>query len=421
VVAVLGAAACLLVHAAGARAECVEGSPSVGVVLRDCEEDGLRWAEVRADLVAADVGVRVSRPSERGRTADAWGEGTPGVVVAVQGGGFRFPSWAPTGLTVGDGEVWDRGEDDARSGVVAFDERGAALVAPPEQVVPAEDWMRQVVSGPTVLRDGTAISECDGRACEAAPRSAVGLSEDGRTLVLLAVEGWVEGSAGVDDPTLGEMIRAVGAFDAIRVGEGATSVLWAREGGFPVPSSDGAPRPTAAFLAVVDRASGVTARIRGVVQQAADPMAGLPDARVRVETIDRRLVVESGTMTDDGYFEHVVPAREYFVRASHPGYRTGCKYCPVPEGGEMWCSLFLSMGDGEAACHAPGFGVDGGPCPAGDPEADAGPPEPDAGTAPPDPDPPTGSCSAAGSGPGPHAASWLLASAVLVLLRRRSR
>ena len=418
---VLGALAALLpalAPAATAQAECTEAAPSVGVILRDCTEGGLRWAEVRADLVAADVGLRVSRPGERAQTVEDWAGSVAGAVVAVQGGPFSFPDYGAVGLTVGDGEPWSGGSDDARLGVLAFDERGAGLLAPAEQVVPAEDWMQSAVSGIPVLRDGTAL-ECAGQGCEPRPRTAVGLGDDGRTLVIVTVQGWTADSPGVTDRELGEMARAAGAADALRTGEGATSVLWSSEGAMVIGSSDGGSRPTAAFLGVVDRASGAEARIRGVVKQAADPMDVLPDARIRIETTDGRLVVESGTMTAGAYFEHTVPAREYFVKASHAGYRTACKYCPVSEGGEMWCSVFLAAGDGAETCDAPAWGVEAGPWPVG--QVDAG--MPDAGTGGVDagPDDPGVDGGCAVSGRGAAGGSWLLGFVLALAARRKVR
>lgn len=419
VLSVLGAVLPVLATAAPARAECTEAAPSVGVILRDCTEDGLRWAEVRADLVAADVGLRVSRPGERAQTVEAWAGSVAGAVVAVQGGPFSFPDYGALGLTVGDGEPWSDAADDARLGVLAFDERGAGLVAPAEQVVPAEPWMQSAFSGIPVLRDDTVL-ECAGEGCEARPRTAVGLGDEGRTLVIVTVQGWSVDSPGVTDRELGEIAQGAGAHDALRTGEGATSVLWSSEGAMVIGSSDGGSRPTAAFLAVVNRASGTEARIRGVVKQAADPMDVLPDARIRIETTDGRLVVESGTMTTGAYFEHTVPAREYFVKASHAGYRTACKYCPVSEGGEMWCSVFLTAGDGAEACDAPAWGVDAGPWPVG--RLDAGMPDAgtgggrDAGVDDPGVD---GGCAVAPGGGAGH--GWLALIALALLGRRKVR
>jgi hypothetical protein len=417
--AVLGAAA--LVPAGAARAQCAESSPAEGVVLRECTGGGLRWAEVTADLSAIDVGVRATRPEERGQAVSDWAGSLMGALVAVQGGPFLFPSYAPAGLTVGDGTQWEEGRDDARLSVVAFDARGAALIPPADQVVPYEPWMEDVVSGVPVLRGGTVLSPCTADGCEPMPRTAIGLGDDGRTLVLVVVEGWTMDSAGVTDPELGQKALDAGAQHALRTAEGATSLLWSG-GSIVIQSSDGSPRPSGAFLAIVDRAMSETARLAGVVE-ASDTMMALQMAHTRIETIDRRFVDErTMTMTTRGYFEYILPVRDYFVIVSHPGYVTSCKFCPLTmydERRERWCSAFLLPGTGEETCNAPALGVDAGPWPTG--SVDAGPPDAgpgrDAGRAP--PIDPGCSAGAAGSSSDLPSAAALLGFALALVARRK--
>ncbi len=367
------AALSLALVAAHARADCgADEAPSVGLTLRRCEDPGRRWVEVEVDLAAADVGVRASRPEERGDVIDAWAQSVDGVVVAIPGGPFRFPELDPAGLTVGDGERWTSTRDDASLAVLAFDVRADALLAPAEQIVPAEAWMHDVLSGVEVLRDGVPRA-CQGGGCEPAPRTGVGLSSDGRTLVLVAAEGYRADAAGVDDGELGALLVGAGAFRGLRSGEGGESVMWLRGEGAIVPPSDGALRAGAAFFGVIDRNAGATGQLVGVVERAGDTMP-LPDAHLRVETTDGRVAIEGGTMTSNAYFAFTLPARDYVVRASLTGYRTSCRVCRVEAGGETWCSQFLSPGDGEERCDAPPRGIDAGPWPTGD----AGPPPSDA-------------------------------------------
>lgn len=366
------ALACVLLLAhAPARAQCgAAETPSVGVTLRRCETPGRRWVEVRADLAAADVGVRASRPEERGRTADAWSAAIEGAVVTLGGGPFSFPDFEPWGLTVGDGEPWSTTRDSPALALVAFDASAAALFAPAEQVVPYEPWMHDVVSGIEVLRDG-APRACAADGCEPAPRTGLGLSADGRILVAIAVEGWSAEHAGVSDDELGALLRDAGAHRGIRTAAGASSLLWLRGEGAVTSPSDGAPRETAAFLAIVDRRRGATGQLVGVVQRASDT-APLPAAHLRVETTDGTVAAEGGTLTSNGYFAFTLPARDYLVRASLTGYRTSCRVCRVIAGRETWCSQFLVAGRGEEHCAPPPRGIDAGPWPLGDAGADAG-------------------------------------------------
>lgn len=354
-----------------AHADCVDSSPSGGVVVRACAAPGQRWVEVRADLAASDVGVRVARPDERGRTASAWASAVPGAVAIVSAGPFRFPDYAPIGLTIGAGVAWSDGRDDAALGVLALDAVGGGLIAEQRALVPAEPWMDSALSGVPVLRDGVAVAGCAERACERAPRTAIGLTEDGRTLVLVIAAGWSADAEGVSDPELGALALVAGADDALRTADGATSALWGRPGGVLLASSDGAERAGAAFLAVVDRATGTTSRLRGVVEEVGTGTV-LPAATLRIETTDGAIAWEGGTMTTGAYWERTLPVREYIVRASLAGHRTGCKYCPAIAGMDTWCSVFLERGTGAETCTAPARGVDAGPWPLGTVAEDGG-------------------------------------------------
>lgn len=355
-----------LAAAAPAQAQCgADESPSVGVVLRRCAEDGARWIEVAADLASADVGTRVSRPMERGAVVETWaGSVVSGAVIAVPAGPFRFADFEPRGLTVGAGEHWGTTADDPRLGVLALDERQAGVLAPGEQVVPLEPWMHDVLSGVPVLRDGVPAA-CRGDGCARAPRTGVGLSEDGRTLVIVTAAGWAADAEGVSDQRLGALLAGAGAHDGVRVAEGATSAMWAREDGLIVASSDGASRASAAFLALVDLSAGVTGQLVGVVERMDDnrPLVG---ARIVIETSDGTVAAEGGTLTDRAYWSFTLPARDYVVRASVDGFRSSCRVCSVEAGGETWCSQFMVPGEGSETCAPPPLGRDAGPWPVGD-------------------------------------------------------
>lgn len=349
----------LLGHTAFAHAQCMDVT-SGSVATEQCDTGELRYWIVRADLAAGDVGVRVARSMERGEAADAWTATIPGASAVVQAGAFVFPSFEPEGLTVGEGEAWPDSADDGALSVLAFDERNVGIVVDADQVVPFESWMRNVLSGARVLRAGVPESCVD--SCARTSRTGVGLSEDGRVLVIVVAEGDREGSAGVNLEELGALMRDAGAHDAVASGEGATSALWSA-GSVASPSSDGALRPAASYLAVVDRASGTSTTIQGVVGIEGRPEEFLPESMLVVERTDGRIVAMGAPVTTGAYWEFSVPIGEYIVRAQHPGYRRGCKLCGAPIGEEIWCSVFLSPGDGEETCVAPPRTLDVGPWP----------------------------------------------------------
>ncbi len=387
-----------------ARAECTTTNPRTGVSVDDCSGPDRVWFVLRIDLAAGDVALRVSRPAERAQRLDTWSASVEGAVASIQAGNFDFPSYRPTGLTVGEGEAWSETADDGRTAVLAFDDRSVGIVVPPEQVVPAEAWMHSVVSGPHVLRDGVPIDTCVGRGCERTSRTGVALDESGHVLIAVVAEGDRPETSGVTDPELGALLRDAGGRDGIRTGDGATSALWV-DGNMSSTSSDGTPRPAAAFLTVVDRASGVTTRLRGVVGIEGSPDEFLLDSTVTVTSLDGREVARGMPITDGGYWEYTLPVRDYIVRASNSGYRTSCKLCEGTPSADTWCSLFLAPGEGAETCNPPPRTLDVGPWPEAPADPDAGV---DAGADAGDAPTPSNGCSAGG----PTSAAWLVLACV---------
>ena len=388
---------------ASARAQCTSRDLSVGVSVEVCDVGGTTHAVASVDLAAGDVAIRGSRSSERGRTARDWGQTVEGAVLVVQAGPFAFPSFTPTGLTVGAGEPWSDTGDDRAHAVLGFDARGVGVYLPAPLAVPAEPWQDTVVSGVPIVRDGVALTPCDGEGCVPMPRTGLGLTADGRRLVIAVAER-------MTDPELASLLVGAGVQDGLRSGSGATSTLWASGDEFLVPSSDGNAREAAAHLAVVDRSSGAEFRLRGVVTVAGDPDSPLPDAQLTVETLGGTVVDTGMPITDLGYWEFTLPVREYVVRASRAGHRTGCKICVGVPAEDVWCSLFLEPGSGAETCAPPPRTLDVGPYP----EAPEIPSGADAGVMRP---PIDDGCATAGHGP----AGALLIFFLWVGARRRVR
>ncbi|MCB9633761.1 MAG: phosphodiester glycosidase family protein [Sandaracinus sp.] len=187
-----------------------QAAPLAGATLERCTETDAEHWRLHVELATVDLGLVVSRPSERARTVERWVAETPGVRVAVQAGDFDFPSYAPEGLTVGEGEVWSDTADDGQHALLGFDSRGVGLFVPPRQLVPAEPWMDDVLSGPMVLRDGVPV-DCEGRGCERRSRTGVGLDATGRQLVIVVALGDRPTRVGVNDAELGALLRDAGA------------------------------------------------------------------------------------------------------------------------------------------------------------------------------------------------------------------
>ncbi|MEU9414750.1 phosphodiester glycosidase family protein [Streptomyces sp. NPDC048272] len=89
----------------------------------------------------------------------------------------------------------------------------------------------------------------------AAPRTAVGLSRDGRSLRLVTVDGRMPASGGLTLTGLGRLMRRLGSHEALNLDGGGSSTLLAALAGAAAPTlentpSDGAPRPVPNGLAL---------------------------------------------------------------------------------------------------------------------------------------------------------------------------
>jgi exopolysaccharide biosynthesis protein len=88
------------------------------------------------------------------------------------------------------------------------------------------------------------------------PRTAAGVSRDGRTLLLVVVDGRQDGwSVGVTLPELARILLDAGAWNAVNLDGGGSSALWYRasgesDGRILNRPSDGRVRPVASHLGV---------------------------------------------------------------------------------------------------------------------------------------------------------------------------
>ena len=95
---------------------------------------------------------------------------------------------------------------------------------PPAQLIGG--WPRIVEGGVNVAADAPSREGTISRNAEARhPRSAVGLSRDGRTMWLLAVDGRSTASVGMTLVELGDAMRALGAWDALNFDGGGSTTL----------------------------------------------------------------------------------------------------------------------------------------------------------------------------------------------------
>ncbi|WP_030675401.1 phosphodiester glycosidase family protein [Streptomyces sp. NRRL B-1347] len=115
---------------------------------------------------------------------------------------------------------------------------------------------RFVLGGYPLLRDGAPLPGLDGRT--AAVRTAAGIDDGGRRLLLLALDGAPEYRGGLTIAEVASSLRELGAEDGFSLDGGGSSTLAAREPGAPSVSvrnhpSGGAERPVPNGIGVFSR------------------------------------------------------------------------------------------------------------------------------------------------------------------------
>jgi hypothetical protein len=198
------------------------------------------WARVR--LEAVEVVITEGDDQELplvGQTTSAFAERN-GLSLAINGGFFDpweaglidpYPKEgervAPLGFAASRGHVYGRGAPNASTLYVNKD--GSVSFEKPPQVWSAlSGGCMLVVDGQPTRADACALPKLNDKR---QPRTAVGLTEDRKTLILLVVDGRQRRrSAGATLDELAELLSAEGAFDAVNLDGGGSSVLVAREG-----------------------------------------------------------------------------------------------------------------------------------------------------------------------------------------------
>lgn len=284
--------------AALAAAVCLCASPAWSIDVWTTPNPGIRHlhrttpapAEFHAlvvDLDTPGVQIRCTPPRERWKSTSAYARDA-NLAAAINGGFWGLFGQGAQGLAAGAGQVW--GSDDEENGFFAVTEQGRAWVSPPPDVVAAgRRRMSEGVSGrPMIVDRGHLASELYTfpRTWSREPRTAVGVSENGRTVYLVTVDGRRATSHGGTLTEMAQLMVELGAFRAINLdGGGSTTMFVAAEGGVVNRPSRGwerevinhigviapAPPPAAAVVAPT-----VTETPREVVRRAEQVRAQAP-------------------------------------------------------------------------------------------------------------------------------------------------
>ncbi|MFT3710060.1 MAG: phosphodiester glycosidase family protein [Archangium sp.] len=287
------------------------------------------------------VSIRATASSERRRTPSSFAR-LVGAQMAVNGDFFSYTDYSTSGLSAGNGAKWADTADTNGSATFAF---GAAptnrveLSAKASTITFDGTWMKGVVSGhPDLIRGGTissgqhTTSFCTTRH----PRTALGLSQDKKTLYLVVVDGRTSLSVGMTCTELATLLRGLGAYEAVNLDGGGSSAMYLAGQGVVNHPSDGSERTTGNQLAVFAPSSGSLGTLTGIIYEGTNTSARLTGATVQVVGGPRI------TTTSTGLYEFDLPAGSWTVTATKPGYMSATVTRTVTAGQTIWGSMGLT-------------------------------------------------------------------------------
>lgn len=204
---------------------------------------------LEVNLCEPTLSLRVTAPDE-GRTRTSRFGRRVGALAAVNGDYFDPRSIVPLGPTRGAGRDWAPHPPYFFGGLIAF-RRGFSPTffrtapVPPEftDVLPTQE--RIVHEG--VVGLDPAIPHPGHRH----PRSGYGITRDGRTMLVVVVDGRSSRSAGVSTLEYARLLVSLGLWEGIKLDGGGSTTLWVHDRGVVNRPSDGFERPVGNHLAFV--------------------------------------------------------------------------------------------------------------------------------------------------------------------------
>lgn len=243
----------LLLTAAAASADWEPVGP--GVSYRHYAGEKTDVHVVRVDLTNEEIRVIATRESERGLRVSDYARKNK-ALIAVNADYFD-QKMKPVGLAIGPCGQWEGTKDTEREGVVAIGDGRARIDAQKAVMDPPEDWVGAAVSGwPLIVNECAALTAKELPGSDAFtraphPRSAAGVSKDGKTLYLVVADGRREGVPGMTLAELAEFMRnELDVCSAMNFDGGGSTAMWVGDHVVNKPS-DGTERKVSNHLAVV--------------------------------------------------------------------------------------------------------------------------------------------------------------------------
>lgn len=180
---------------------------------------------VEIDLRSTEFRTRVTASNERAQTTTAFAQST-GALVAINGDWFDYNGYAPNGLAISEGQAWNQDKPDWL--FLACDLANKCLIdREGTQAAIDPNWTSAIGGNgaPLVVDGQPRITNEAFYATDRHPRSAVGLTDDGR-MFLVAIEGRQNDAAGATYNELARLFADLGVRDAMMLdGGGSTSLV----------------------------------------------------------------------------------------------------------------------------------------------------------------------------------------------------
>ncbi|MBM4373793.1 MAG: phosphodiester glycosidase family protein [Deltaproteobacteria bacterium] len=329
-----------LVLAAPLRAEDKWSTPFDGVKKLLRTEAGPNRVSHAAIVDLASPGIRfeATTTKQRKRTTSSYGK-LIGAQLAVNGDFFSYETYGTSGLSAGAGVAWSDTKDNTTSGTLAFDTGTKLELRPVKDLVDFDPaWMHGVVSGKPWVVTGSVVNSfgagsslCSNRH----PRTAVGLSEDRKTLVVVVIDGRTKASVGSTCAELGAFLKELGSYDAMNLDGGGSSAMYLEGKGVVNKPSDGTERVVANHLGIFAPKLGTVGSFVGVVHEKSSPDTLLAGAKVSL--------AKGGETTTDvlGAYELKALPGSYTLTVESPGYQTASLKADMTAGQKVTLDIEL--------------------------------------------------------------------------------
>ena len=263
-----------------------------------------------------------------------------GAAAAINGDLFSYATYATSGLAAGGHAKWADTSDDTSSANIAFSDGPRVEIHNAAETLTFDAaWMKGVVSGhPQLVKAGVKLAtNPSSPACPTRnPRTAVGLSQDGKTVFMVVVDGRTTASVGMTCTELATLMLGLGAYQAINLDGGGSTTMYLKGTGVVNHPSDGTERIVGNHLAVYAPKLGTIGTVKGLVYEEPDHTHFLVGASVS-------LAGATVTTDDTGHYELDGVPGPAMVKALRPGYAASSVTVTITKGGTITADIGLTI------------------------------------------------------------------------------